>query len=115
MIGSVHPKSTEQIDKLIETYHINQIYVPWDALLHSKTKPLEALGTQAVDALARGADLVIRTCRSANDAAAAGAEGRKAGMSGAEPGFRTEEGRRGAALTLPNADLKLATAREIVK
>lgn len=92
VVGSVHPKSTVQIDKLIETYHIDQIYVPWDVLLHGKREPVEAFCTRAAEILLRGKDLVIRTCRSADDAGAATAEGRKTGMSGAEVAMRISEG-----------------------
>ncbi len=92
VIGSVQPKSIAQIDKLIETYHINQIYVPWDTLLHAKRKPLESLIAQAAEILSRGSDLVLRTCRDAEDVAAAGAEGRKTGMSGAEVALKISKG-----------------------
>jgi uncharacterized protein YgbK (DUF1537 family) len=91
VVGSVHPKSTAQIDKLIETHHISDIYVPWDPLLHGKQETLETVCTQAAEILGRGDDLVLRTCRSADDADAATAEGRKAGMSGTEVAMKISE------------------------
>jgi len=94
VVGSVHPKSTAQIDKLIETYHIDEIYIPWDALLHGKREPLEAICRQASEILSRGRDLVIRTCRGADDAGAAAAEGQRSGMSGAEVASRISQGVR---------------------
>jgi len=92
--GSVHPKSIAQIDKLIETYHSNEMVIPWDALLHGKRETLEAIGMQASELLSRGRDLVIRTCRGADDAGAAAAEGRRSGMSGAVVASRISQGVR---------------------
>jgi uncharacterized protein YgbK (DUF1537 family) len=75
--GSVNPKSISQIDKLLESDHIEELYVPWDMLLHSRAEQLAARITQAIDILSRSTDLVIRTCRSPDDAEAAKAAGRK--------------------------------------
>ena len=94
VIGSVHPKSIAQIDKLIETYPMDEIYVSWDVLLHGRKNKLKSLSTKATAVLSRGGDLVLRTCRSTDDAAAAGAEGRKAGMGPAEVARKISEGMR---------------------
>ncbi len=75
--GSVNPKSISQIDKLLKSDHIEELYVPWDMLLHSRAEQLAARITQATDILSRSTDLVIRTCRSPDDAEAAKAAGRK--------------------------------------
>ena len=75
--GSVNPKSISQIDKLLESDHIEELYVPWEMLLHSRAEQLAARITQATDILSRSVDLVIRTCRSLDDAEAAKAAGRK--------------------------------------
>ena len=92
VIGSVHPKSITQIDKLIETYNISEIYVPWEAVLDSKSKALETLCAAAADVLSRRQDLVIRTCRGADDAEAATHAGKAAGKSGAEVAIKISEG-----------------------
>jgi D-threonate/D-erythronate kinase len=92
VIGSVHPKSIAQIDKLIETYNISQIYVPWEALLDSNLKALEPLCAAAVDLLSRRQDLVIRTCRGADDAEASVLAGKASGKNGAEVAAKVSEG-----------------------
>lgn len=92
VMGSVHPKSIAQIDKLIETFNMSEIYVPWEAVLDSKSKALKPLCAAAVDVLSRRQDLVIRTCRGADDAEAATHAGKAAGKSGAEVATRISEG-----------------------
>jgi uncharacterized protein YgbK (DUF1537 family) len=92
VIGSVHPKSIAQIDKLIETYNISQICIPWEALIDTEPQTLEPLCAEAADVLSRRQDLVIRTCRGAEDAAAATRAGKAAGKSGSEVASKISEG-----------------------
>jgi D-threonate/D-erythronate kinase len=92
VVGSVHPKSIAQIDKLIETYNISEIYIPWEILIDSKPQALKPFCVDAADVLSRRQDLVIRTSRGADDAAAAVRAGKTAGKSGADVAGKISKG-----------------------
>lgn len=82
--GSVHPKSIEQIDKLIEAYPIGAVYLPCEAALSPDSNRMESLRAEAGRILEKGEDLVVRTCRSAEDCRAALLEGERAGLGASE-------------------------------
>jgi len=85
VVGSVHPKNNAQIEKLTDTYPMQERYIPWEMLLQAKPEQtLSALAVEAINILAKGEDLVIRTCRSVNDVESATSEGKTMGLAGAE-------------------------------
>jgi uncharacterized protein YgbK (DUF1537 family) len=84
IVGSVNPRSMTQIDKFIETNNISEIHLRWETTLNAGSDGPKALLAKAVEILSEGKDLVIRSCRSSDDAESAKAEGTKRGFSGAE-------------------------------
>jgi len=92
--GSVQPRTIAQVDHFIQNCGIEQIYLPWDKLVKSAREDLNAFASDAAGRLQRGADLVIRTCRSEQDAQAAVSDGKRAGLSGARIADAVSEGLR---------------------
>ncbi|MBW1697213.1 MAG: four-carbon acid sugar kinase family protein [Deltaproteobacteria bacterium] len=90
--GSVNPKSISQVDRLLKMENVKELYMPWQMLLDSRAGHLQKLVSQGIDILSKGTDLVIRTCRSADEAEAAKAQGKRTGRKGAEIATVISEG-----------------------
>lgn len=79
VIGSVHPNSNLQVDEMIKKQGVKDIYLPWQNLLGSQ-EGLKDLAQEAVEILARGENLVIRTSRTVSDVELVKSEGSKLGL-----------------------------------
>ncbi|MFZ7102395.1 MAG: four-carbon acid sugar kinase family protein [Peptococcaceae bacterium] len=84
VIGSVHPNSNLQVDEMIKKYGVKEIYIPWPNLLHYSEGALKDFTKEALTTLQGGADLVIRTSRTASDVELAKAEAERLGLSSLE-------------------------------